>query len=158
MTAANPTREHAQAEATVGHVEQPLAQPQPTYTYGHILLVEDDTSLARIEAAYLVAHRFTVTLVESGEMALASLQTITPNLVLLDLELPGNVNGWDVLQTLRSYASTAAIPVLLTSAAATAQKQLRPRGETRLTLDHLEKPYQVQTLLKRVERMLGMTP
>ena len=125
---------------------------------GHILLVEDDASLARLELGILTAQGYVVTLTESGELALTILREIVPDLVLLDLDLPGAVNGWDVLRALRSYAGTSATPVLLTSAEATAQKHLRTRGENRSTLDHLPKPYPISTLLKRIERMLGMTP
>ena len=124
----------------------------------HILLVEDDALLARLESGILTAHGYTVTRVESGEMALNTLHEITPDLVLLDLDLPGTVSGWDVLRALRAYSGTSTTPVLLTSAEATAQKHLRTRGEARSTLDHLPKPYPIQTLLKRIERMLGMTP
>lgn len=125
---------------------------------GHILLVEDDASLARLEAGLLMARGYIVTLVENGELALNVLREVVPDLVLLDLDLPGAVNGWDVLKALRAYAGTSATPVLLTSAEATAQKHLRTRGEARSTLDHLPKPYPVQLLLKRIERMLDMTP
>ena len=126
--------------------------------YGHILLVEDDPSLARLEAGILMAHGYIVTLVENGELALNVLREVVPDLVLLDLDLPGAVNGWDVLKALRAYAGTSVTPVLLTSAEARAQKQLRTCGETRSTLDHLPKPYPIQLLLKRIERMLSMTP
>jgi DNA-binding response OmpR family regulator len=151
MTAANPTREQTQVESVVNHAHE-------TAFRGYILLVEDDASLGRLEAAILIAHGYIVTLVENGELALSALHETIPDLVLLDLELPGMVNGWDVLQALRAYASTSTTPVLLTSAEVTAQKHLRTRGENRSTLDHLAKPYMIPTLLKRIERMLGMTP
>ena len=124
----------------------------------HILLVEDDASLARLEAGILTAQGYVVTLVENGELALNILREVVPDLVLLDLDLPGTVNGWDVLKALRAYAGTYSTPVLLTRAEATAQKRLRTSGEARSTLDHLPKPYPIQTLLKRIDRMLGMTP
>jgi twitching motility two-component system response regulator PilH len=135
-----------------------LTQDEVKAAHGHILLVEDDTSLARLESGILTAHGYMVTRVESGELALKALYEAIPNLVLLDLDLPGAVNGWDVLHALRARADTSITPVLLTSAEATAQKRLRTCGETRLTLDHLPKPYPIQTLLKRIERMLSMTP
>ena len=151
MRAANGTRERIDA--------QPAREVHMGRTfYGHILLVEDDASLARLEAGILMARGYLVTLVENGELALNVLREIVPDMVLLDLDLPGAVDGWDVLKALRAYAGTSTTPVLLTSAEATAQKHLRTRGETRSTLDHLPKPYPIQLLLKRIERMLGMTP
>lgn len=122
----------------------------------HILVVEDDLTLARLEAGILTAHGYTVAAVHSGELAIAALRHSIPDLVVLDLELTGNVQGWDVLQALRDFAS---IPVLLTTSSATAVRaSIRHRGEDRSTLDHLPKPYPMQTLLKRVERMLTAAP
>lgn len=151
MTAANRIRERSQAELAADR------NIRRTFR-GHILLVEDDPLLAKLELSLLTTQGYVVTLVENGELALDSLHETIPDMVLLDLDLPGAVNGWDVLKALRAYAGTSMTPVLLTSAEAAAQKHLRTRGETRSTLDHLPKPYPIQTLLKRIERMLGMTP
>ncbi len=151
MTTASQARERTDRESAM------KASMGKTFR-GHILLVEDEPSLATLEMGILMARGYVVTLVENGELALNTLQEIVPDLVLLDLDLPGALNGWDVLKALRAYAGTSTTPVLLTSAEATAQKHLRTRGETRSTLDHLPKPYPIQTLLKRIERMLDMTP
>jgi len=151
MTTVKQTRERSQAELATDRKIRRIFR-------GHILLVEDDTSLAKLEATILATQGYVITQVESGEMALDSLHETIPDLVLLDLELPGAVSGWDVLKALRAYAGTSATPVLLTSAESGTQKHLRNRGETRSTLDHLPKPYPIQTLLKRIERMLDMTP
>ncbi len=120
-----------------------------------ILVVEDDVSLANLEAGMLAAHGYMVAIARNGEMAIRVLKQALPDLVLLDLDLSGTITGWDVLQALRTYAT---IPVLLTSAESAVRKQIRTRGETRSTLDHLPKPYLMQTLLKRIERMLTIAP
>lgn len=151
MTTANSTRERTQPAQAANEARTRVSR-------GRILLVEDDASLARLEAGFLAAHGYTVTRVESGELALNAFHETIPDLVLLDLELPGAVNGWDVLKALRAYAGTSTTPVLLTSAEAMAQKHIRTRGEPRSLLDHLPKPYPISSLLKRIERMLGMTP
>ncbi len=117
-----------------------------------ILVVEDDHTLAALEVGVLTAHGYTVVSVHTGELAVAALHTFVPDLVVLDLELNGQLDGWDVLQQLRSRT---AIPVLFTTSSETLVRQyIRSRRETRLTLDHLPKPYPMQTLLKRVQRML----
>jgi DNA-binding response OmpR family regulator len=121
-----------------------------------ILVVEDDISLAHLEAHFLTAHNFTVVIASDGEVAVAALDNFKPDLVVLDLELAGSLSGWDVLQALRK---NAAIPVLLTtSMPVDMRKYLRTHGETRSTLDHLAKPYQMQALLKCIKRMLMMAP
>jgi len=121
----------------------------------HILVVEDDASLAGLEADVLTASGYTVTIASSGELAVVAFQQAIPDLIVLDLELAGTMTGWDVLHTLRTHSR---VPVLLTSSLMAVGKRLRTRGETRLTLDHLPKPYPMQTLLKRIERMLVIVP
>src|SRR6266567_623136 len=121
----------------------------------HILVVEDDSSLANLEAGILAAHGYVVAIASNGEMAITVLEHTLPDLVLLDLDLSGTINGWDVLQMLRTYSRT---PVLLTSAESSVNRQIRIRGETRSTLDILPKPYLMQTLLTRIERMLTIAP
>lgn len=125
-------------------------------TSNRILVVEDDISLAHLEAHFLTAHNFNVVIASNGEVAVTKLNSFMPDLVVLDLELPGSLNGWDVLQALRT---NAAIPVLLTtSMPLDMRKYLRSHGETRSTLCHLAKPYQMQALLKCIKRMLTTTP
>ena len=125
-------------------------------TSHRILVVEDDTSLAHLEAHFLTAHNFNVVIASNGEVAVTTLDSFMPDLVVLDLELPGSLNGWDVLQALRA---NAAIPVLLTtSMPLDMRKYLRSHGETRSTLCYLAKPYQMQALLKCIKRMLMTTP
>ena len=121
----------------------------------HILLVEDDSSLANLEAGILKSQGYIVAIASNGEMAITFLEHNVPDLVLLDLDLSGTINGWDVLQILRTYSRT---PVLLTSAESSVHRQIRFRGEARSTLDLLAKPFLMQTLLKRIERMLTIAP
>ena len=121
----------------------------------HILVVEDDSSLANLEAGILKAHGYMVAIASNGDMAITILEHNVPDLVLLDLDLSGTINGWDVLHILRTYSR---IPVLLTTAESSVNRQIRIRGETRSTLDLLPKPFLMQTLLKRIERMLTIAP
>ena len=141
------------------HIQSGHAYAQPIFkcserepSHHQILVVEDDSTLATLEAGVLTAYGYIVAIVDTGEQAVAMLHNTIPDLVILDLDLTGTLNGWDVLQALRVHAT---IPVLLTTSSATAvRKHIRSRGETKLTLDHLPKPYPMQTLLKRIERML----
>jgi twitching motility two-component system response regulator PilH len=120
-----------------------------------ILLVEDDPALASLEAGVLTAQGFEVVAVQSGELAIQTLRHILPDLVVLDLELTGTITGQDVLDALRAPQTSSPIPVLLTtSSAIAARASMRMQGESKGTLDHLPKPYPMQTLLKRVRRML----
>ncbi len=128
-------------------------EPEKQY---RILVVEDDVSLAHLEANFLTAHNYRVMVVGNGELAITTLNDFVPDLVVLDVELPGSLTGWDVLQVLRRSTT---IPVILTtSLKPDMRKYCRTHGETRLTLDHLPKPYAMQALLKRIKRMLMIAP
>ena len=140
------------AESLANPTQQQAREQGSSY---HILVVEDDSSLANLEAGILEAHGYVVAIASNGEMAITVLEHTLPDLVLLDLDLSGTINGWDVLQMLRTYSRT---PVLLTSAESSVNRQIRIRGETRSTLDLLPKPFLMQTLLKRIERMLTIAP
>ena len=140
------------AKSLTSKMQQQVREQRSSY---HILVVEDDSSLANLEAAILKARGYLVAIASNGEMAITILEHNVPDLVLLDLDLSGTINGWDVLHMLRSYSST---PVLLTSAESSVNKHIRFQGETRSTLDLLPKPFLMQTLLKRIERMLTIAP
>ncbi|MGH2493751.1 MAG: response regulator transcription factor [Ktedonobacteraceae bacterium] len=131
------------------------AHVKESATLYRILLVEDDVTLANLEADILTARGYVVSLATNGETAIMALHQNIPDLVLLDLDLSGATTGWDVFKVLRSYSSA---PVLLTSAKSTIRSYIRRQGEPRSTLDHLPKPYPLQALLKRIERMLAITP
>lgn len=136
-----------------GAVSNPADQQPPAR---RILVVEDDVTLAALEAEVLAAHGYFVVWVPSGEMAITTFQRTIPDLVVLDLELTSEVDGLEVLQALRLVSP---IPVLITtSAITTIRAYLHRCEETRLTLDLLPKPYRMQTLLRRVKRMLPIIP
>ena len=140
------------AKSSTSKMQQQVGEQGSSY---HILVVEDDSSLANLESGILKAHGYLVAIASNGEIAITILEQNLPDLVLLDLDLSGSINGWDVLHMLRTYSST---PVLLTSAESSVHRQIRFRGETRATLDLLPKPFLMQTLLKRIESMLTIAP
>jgi DNA-binding response OmpR family regulator len=124
-----------------------------------MLIVEDDLALARLESEFLKAHGYNVVTVHTGELAITTLGRFIPTIVVLDLELTGDVSGWDVFQALRSLQAPHPIPVLITSSSATAVRtHIRNYAESRWTLDLLPKPYSLQNLLKRIQRMLNDAP
>src|SRR5258708_12294833 len=120
-------------------VDSTLKQQEKLKTRPRILIVEDDPSLAHLIASFLTAHEYVVVIASTGESAVTILKDFIPDLVVLDLELPGTLTGWDVLQVVRRNVN---IPVLLTtSVTLNVRKYLLTSAETSLTLDHLPNPY-----------------
>jgi CheY-like chemotaxis protein len=80
----------------------------------HILLVEEDETLADITSFRLELLGYRVTQTRSGEAALQSAHAAAPDLMIVDLYLPG-IDGIELINRLRSDNATAAIPVMVFS-------------------------------------------
>ena len=77
-----------------------------------ILIVDDDTNIAELISLYLTKEFYEVQIVEDGEQALQVFDTFQPNLILLDLMLPG-MDGYQVCREIRSRSDT---PIIMLSA------------------------------------------
>lgn len=79
-----------------------------------VLWVEDDSFLGDILAAKLTAEKCSLLYAKDGEAALKLVETDTPDIVLLDLVLPG-ISGFDVLEQLKKNDKTKNVPVIILS-------------------------------------------
>ena len=77
-----------------------------------ILIVDDDNNIAELIALYLTKECFETTIVNDGESALTAVDSFAPNLILLDLMLPG-IDGYQVCREVRAKSST---PIIMLSA------------------------------------------
>lgn len=77
-----------------------------------ILIVDDDENIAELISLYLTKECFDTKLVYDGEDALAAFDSYQPNLILLDLMLPG-IDGYQVCREIRSKVAT---PIIMLSA------------------------------------------
>ena len=113
-----------------------------------ILIVDDDENIAELVSLYLTKECFGTKIANDGEAALAAAKAYQPDLVLLDIMLPG-IDGYEVLRELRK---TSSIPVILLSA----------KGETfdkvlGLELgadDYIMKPFAMTVLLAKIQALL----
>lgn len=116
-----------------------------------ILVVEDEEDIRELISYNLAREGFKVSSVASGEAALKAVKDSPPDLVLLDLMLPG-LDGLEVCRQIRSHAASSRVPVLMVTA----------KGEeadvvTGLELgadDYLVKPFSPRVLLARVRAAL----
>ena len=114
-----------------------------------ILVVEDDETIARFVELELTHSGFAVTRAGDGATALESVQNDAPDLIVLDLMLPG-VGGLDVARTLRSGGFTN--PILMLTARAQTQDVVS--GFDAGADDYLRKPFEMPELLSRVRALL----
>lgn len=118
-----------------------------------ILVVEDDED-ARMVLTELLRPRYDVDAVGDGETALKRAAELKPDLVLLDLFLPG-MDGFGALTGLRRNSKTADTPVIFLSAQGDAET--KSQGLSLGAADYLAKPFSEQELMARVDRTLKLT-
>ena len=82
---------------------------------GVILIVDDQENIRELLSRRLSPMGYSVRMAESGERALESVTTEPPDLILLDVMMPGR-DGFEVLSSLKSNSATQHIPVIMLSA------------------------------------------
>ncbi len=116
-----------------------------------IFLVEDDNSIRELMIYALDSAGFKAAGFQCGADFFAAMERETPELVMLDIMLPGE-NGIDILKRLKSCAATAEIPVIMASAKGTEYDKV-----TGLNLgadDYLAKPFGMMEMVSRVKAVL----
>ena len=98
---------------------QPQAQARPK-----LLVVEDDPNIVELLSASLRFAGFEVSAVTSGAQAVAVARAAPPDLVVLDIGLPG-MDGWEVLDRIRKDETTKSIPVVVLTAHAEEESRRR---------------------------------
>ena len=116
-----------------------------------ILVVEDQDSIRRMIEALVQARGYEVTAVSSGAKAIDVAMTDPPDMVLLDLNLPGQYDGFDVCQRLRSDPGTRAVPVVIISAMD--DDESRARATAAGATAYYTKPFSPIALLKEIDRL-----
>jgi len=114
-----------------------------------ILVVEDDSSLARVLCDNLLYEGFDVALAPDGDRALKEHHAFNPDLVLLDLTLP-KVDGFEVCRRLNRDQSLTGIIILT----ARTQKDDKVQGLRLGADDYITKPFALDELLARIHAVL----
>ena len=116
-----------------------------------VLIIEDETDLAKLLEFHLQHHGFETVAVHDGMAGLNEAMQRTPDLIILDLMLP-KIHGLEVCRLLRSSPGTRQIPILVLSAMhATATKI---RGLDMGADDYMTKPFEFAELISRVNALL----
>lgn len=113
-----------------------------------ILIVDDDNNIAELVSLYLIKECFDTMIVNDGESALEAFDTYEPNLVLLDLMLPG-IDGYQVCREIRTKSQT---PIIMLSAKGEVFDKVL--GLELGADDYIEKPFDTKELVARVKAVL----
>ena len=119
---------------------------------GKILVVDDDPQIRRVMKATLVGHNYEVIEARTGEEALEIAPQEMPNLVLLDLNMPG-MGG---LETCRALRSTSEIPVIILSVRNSEKDKVAALDAG--ADDYVTNPFGIEELLARIRAALRRTP
>ena len=117
----------------------------------YILVVEDDRDIAELIRHYLVRAGHSVDVIGSGAEVLPRVRIRLPDLLVLDLMLPG-VHGLDVCRSLRSNPGSAALPIIMVTARA--EEADRVSGLDLGADDYVTKPFSPKELVARVAALL----
>ena len=118
----------------------------------HVLLIEDEPNIAEAIRFILSRDGCHVSTLNDGTGAVAAVQDIAPDLVILDLMLPGR-SGLEILQALRADPQTVALPVLMLTAKG--QGRDREAAERAGVSCFMTKPFSNADMLATVRTLIG---
>ena len=116
-----------------------------------VLIVEDSADIAELIKHYLERAGYETTVQSSGRDALLAARQAPPDLVILDVMLPG-MDGMQVCQALRAESMTSAVPILMLTARG--EEADRVRGLELGADDYVTKPFSPKELVARVQALL----
>lgn len=114
---------------------------------GEILVVDDTVASLRLISRMLEGGGYSVSLAESGELALSAAESKPPELVLLDVRMPG-LDGFEVFRRLKAGPGTAEIPVIFLTASSDPEDCVT--GLKLGAVDFISKPFNREGLLAKV--------
>ena len=120
---------------------------------GSKILVVDDFPTSRRLLAHRLKHNYTVIAAASGQEALDLAAEHKPDMILLDIEMPG-MDGFETLEILRERVIDKAVPVIFLTARTDSES--RQRGLAAGAVDFLTKPYDKEELWIKVENHLAL--
>jgi DNA-binding response OmpR family regulator len=118
-----------------------------------VMVVDDEESILELEKAILETAGYEVMTAESGEKCIEKLKTLKPDLVLLDMMMPG-MSGRETCEKMRQDPKTKGLKVAFVTVA-----KFSEAGKDKLkdmkVMDYITKPFDNDDLLARVKKMLG---
>jgi len=118
----------------------------------NILIVDDSNTFAQSHAKMLGKHGHNISFAENGEIAIEKAHAEKPDLILMDLVMPG-MNGFQATRKLSKDDETSGIPIIITSSKD--QETDIIYGQRQGAVEYLVKPVDEDTLVAAVNKALG---
>ncbi|WP_413519362.1 Hpt domain-containing protein [Psychrobacter glacincola] len=139
--------------ALVKDVKQPKVSKQRSLgSNGTILVVDDSVTVRKVTSRFLERQGFTVALAKDGIDAIEILQEMTPDLMLLDIEMP-RMDGFEVATQVRHNRRLKHLPIIMITSR-TGEKHRERAFEIGVN-DYMGKPFQEKQLLEKIESLLA---
>ena len=119
---------------------------------GTILVVDDNPDNVEILRAFLESRGYTVAIAADGRTALARMEQVRPELVLLDVMMPG-MDGWEVCRVIKAHPTHGSMKVIMVTAKGAFEDKFE--GLRSGADDYVVKPVDFKDLLEKVERNLA---
>ncbi|MGX9136508.1 response regulator transcription factor [Rummeliibacillus sp. JY-2-4R] len=116
-----------------------------------VLIVEDEFAISQVLKAYLQKVHFQTEQAYTGSEAIEKFHTWTPNIVLLDVMLPGK-NGWQILKEIRQESNC---PIIMLTALGDVKYRLEGLNDG--ADDYISKPFVAEEVVARVKAVLRRT-
>jgi len=119
---------------------------------GRVLLIEDETNIAEAIRFLLTRDGWTVETHADGATAVARIRAVRPDVVVLDVMLPGR-SGYEILEDLRADDALAALPVLILTARG--QERERRLADARGASIFMTKPFANAEIVANLRKLAG---
>ena len=119
-----------------------------------IMLVDDEPELRGIVALRLESLGYRVVIADDGQEAIQLLETEKPDLILLDVMMPG-MDGYEVCNEIKTRDETSHIPVILFTAKPEQKEKIRSNYSFIAADDYILKPFETEDLLAKIKRFIG---
>lgn len=119
----------------------------------NILIVEDQPDVLKLLGVVLGAKDRQVLLTETAEEAVEIAQEVIPDVILMDVMLPGEMDGYEATRTLKGHPATAGCSIIIMTAKV--QEQDRIDAFDAGADDYIGKPFDLGDLKNKVKKFLG---
>ena len=136
----------------VYRAEQPESVNTVDLTGNTIMVVDDSITMRRVASKLLERHNYTVVTAKDGVDALAQLEDVRPDLMLLDIEMP-RMDGYELASHMQNEDLYSKIPIIMITSR-TGEKHRDRALEIGVT-NYMGKPYQEEELISNIQQALG---
>jgi CheY-like chemotaxis protein len=117
------------------------------------MIVDDEESLLELLRGILESEGFDVITVASGQECLTKLKTIKPDLIVMDMMMPG-MSGRETTEKIRADPNTKNLKIIFLTVARFSDSGVKNLKEFKV-MDYITKPFENDDLVKRIKKVLG---